>query len=213
MNLPVVKNLVLAVELFGSNVPAAQAPGRRGRIAHWVVDAVIGIQLQMLTQPIGELDLVQGAVGEAKHAGVFFLVTGNQVGTIEHQERAVADMCGALVAVDERVIASQSACQACSKSGDVCRWIGVSECLLRTRESRVRQGFISHARIAPMLRELAVVDGQRELLFNPDDHGCRSLSELVQDMAIFAHDLFGHFHLRGGMRARSRACEHGICPY
>lgn len=48
-----------------------------------------------------------------------------------------------------------------------------------------------------MSGQLAFVDGDGERPFDPDDHGQGLLRQLVQYVAILAHDFLGYFHLRG----------------
>ena len=59
-----------------------------------------------------------------------------------------------------------------------------------------------------MLGELAVVNGERQGFSQPDDHAVISaISEFAQEIAIFAHDAFGHFHLLGEFGIEGRELD------
>ena len=121
-------------------------------------------------QPGGNLPLAELAFGERQHREIFLLVRCHKLGTVEREERPIGYVRGALVAVHEWVVTREPVRQRRRETGEIGHRIAIGMKLLWTRQRRFQQSFVAHAGAAAVLGELAVVDSERQRLFEPDDH-------------------------------------------
>lgn len=71
-------------------------------------------------------------------------------------------MCRAFVAVDERVISSQTESHARGEVSKIWSRIAVKVCVLWAGERRIQQALVAHTAAATVVGELALVDGDGE---------------------------------------------------
>ena len=76
------------------------------------------------------------------------------------------DQAGALVAVQERVIARDAESVARGQARD--RVLAIGELVLGSRQGRFEQPAITHTGLAAVLGELLVMDGEHDLPADPD---------------------------------------------
>lgn len=113
-------------------------------------------------QPLSEFALSQAAFGEADVQRIQFDVVCCERTAVEDDEHFACHCGGALVAIDKRMVTSKSERKAGGKVCEVWCRVAVRMGLLRTRQCRVKQGFITHAVAATMFGKLALVDGERQ---------------------------------------------------
>src|SRR5690348_1811465 len=95
------------------------------------------------------------------------------------------------------MIAGDAECQASGERREVGWRIPVGMQLLWSCECRLQQGLVADTGIATVLGYLPLVDGESEGAIDPDDHATLLFGQPAKQVAVFPHDLFGHFHLRG----------------
>jgi hypothetical protein len=124
------------------------------------------LDADVLAHPNRKLGFGQAAFGESDHDDVLVLVAGDEVGTVEREEDAAANVRRALVAVDEGMVAGQSECETGGKVGQI-RWrIAVGMRLLRARQRLIQQVVVAHAGAAAVFRQLSFVDGDGKRFFS-----------------------------------------------
>ena len=152
-------------------------------------------------QPGREVALSELAFGEGKILPEQLEIVGPERRAVQLDERFAAHRGGALVAVNERMIAREPVRKRRRQIGEIRRRITVGVQLLGSAERRFEQSFIAHAGAPAVLGDLAVVNGEDERLSQPDDHRRLSaLRELAQQRAALAHHPLGGFHLAGELR-------------
>src|SRR5690606_5336115 len=143
-----------------------------------LVDGGAGARAQVATQPVGETGFGQAAFGQRHHLHVFLFFACIELGVVEREEHAIADVRGALVAVHEGVVAGKAVRQARCERGKIGGRVAAGMQLLRARQRRIEQALVAHARAAAVLGQLALMDGDGQGARDPDDHGgayCASL--------------------------------------
>ena len=125
----------------------------------------------------------------------------NQFRRVERKKGARQHPSRALVSVNKRMVARQTESVCRGESAQVI--LAIFPFVARARKRAFERGPIANPGWTAMLRELTIMDrsGHRRVKpdgFEPDGHG-KLLCEFAQDIAIFAHYAFRHFHfLREG---------------
>ena len=116
--------------------------------------------MQVLAQPGGEGGFVQFAGGQGKHVGHAVGIFRSQGVAIECQEQFRYDKRGALVAVNEGVVAGDAKRITCRQVGGI--GLSVMGQLLRAGQRRLQQATVACACRAAMFGQLPFVQRQRQ---------------------------------------------------
>ena len=98
------------------------------------------------------------------------VVAGCDIGAIEREEDAIADMRRALVAVEKRMVARKAEGETRREISQIWRGIPVGMKLLRSCQSRIQQAFVAHPDDATVFGQLTLVDGDGECFLDPGPH-------------------------------------------
>src|SRR5262245_9448054 len=130
-----------------------------------------------LAQPGGEVALAELAFGERHVKRIQLQVARLERRAVQFQECLAGDCRGALVAVEEWMVASEPVCQRRSE-------IDVGVQLLRARQRRLQQPLVADAARAAVLRELSLVDERRQCFADPDHSYFASLLSSVRRLRM-----------------------------
>lgn len=155
----------------------------------------------MLAEPVGQVGFGQSAGGKGDHRAGGVGRIECQRHLIEREEQARQHPTGALVAIDEGMVADDT--ERIGR-GQLARIIlPISPLVDRTGQPGFEQPVIPNAGAAAMFGQLAIMNSQRHGLFDPDRFApvliginhARLLRQHAQYVAIFPHNLFGQVHL------------------
>lgn len=120
---------------------------------------------QMGRDPLRQLTFCEVACGELQEGRDAFGIRRDELAAIEFQEKFGDDHAGALVAVEERVIARDAEGIAGGEPRE--RALAIDELMPWAGQGRLQQAVIGHAGLAAVFGDLRVVDGERDRKVDP----------------------------------------------